>query len=394
MPACLHSLLVLSAMIGSPPPPAASDLVVEVWAIKPGVDPSQLLVHEGKLFASGFHAGRVSATDLLTGKKLGETALDGYEAVIDEVVDSEKVPVKKVHHYCGGSIARAAGKLFVEQVFSDSLLVIDPDSMRVLKRLPLGDGLLAAAPDGKTVVCARKKMDEFHFIDPNTYEYTTVPYPDGGHGVSAVVVSPGGRFVVLGIQRGGQPNGTKTTIDKGNSFLAVYDRVEKKYAAALYMASSTTQSVSEFVNALVYAPDGKTLYAGMFQAETGVRVIDPSKWTILDDIRFEPNARNEFFPYTDPLGLAFHQGKLYVANRENQEVVVVDPGTRKPIARLRFADGKHAFHRIHTEKDRVYLADQGAVYELDGWAFARRLNAHAEKGDKSPPEFILRVRSD
>ena len=251
-----------------------------------------------------------------------------------------------INHYCGGSIARAAGKLFVGQGFSDLILVIDPDTMRVIKRLPLGDGLLAAAPDGRTVVCARSGKDEFHLIDAATYKHTTVPYPEGGTGISAVVVSPDGRFVVLGIQRGGQPPGAKAVIDKGNSFLAAYDLARKTYAATLYMASSDTRSVSEFVHALTYSPDGGTLYAGMFQAATGVRVIDPVRWKTLGDIRFGPNARNNRFPYTDPLGLAFYRGRLFVANRGNQEVVVIDPVAREPVARLRFAGGKHDFHGV------------------------------------------------
>jgi DNA-binding beta-propeller fold protein YncE len=163
--------------------------------------------------------------------------------------------------------------------------------------------------------------------------------------------------------------------------------------AKLYLASSTTESVSEFVDALAYSPDGKTLYAGMFQAETGVRVIDATKWELLADIRFEPNERNQYFKHTNPLGLAFSHGLLYVANRENQEVVVVDPGTRKPLARLQFPDGKHEFHRVLTEGDRVYLADQEAAYELDGWTLSRRLSRPAEK-ERPPVELVLKVRAE
>lgn len=108
-------------------------------------------------------------------------------------------------------------------------------------------------------------------------------------------------------------------------------------------------------------------------------------------VRFEPNARNKHFPHTNPLGLEFYHGWLFVANRENQEVVVVDPATRKPAARLRFADGRHDFHRVLTEGDRVYLADQEAVYELDGWALARRLAARAAKSGHPPLGLVLKV---
>ncbi len=252
---CAVALLAVAATVAGlprsaaePQPPVPADEVA-VRKVRPGVDPHHLVIHDGKLWTSGFHAGRITALDLLTGKKLCHTQLDGYERVVEDDVDGQKVQKKVTHHYCGGSIVRAAGKLFVEQGFSDLILAIDPDTMRVLKRLPLGDGLLAVTPDGKTVVCARTLKDEFHLIDAETYKHTTVPYPEGGTGVSAVAVSPEGRFVLLGIQRGGQPPGAKEIIDKGNCFLAVYDLVQKKYAATLYMASSTTQSVSESVGA-------------------------------------------------------------------------------------------------------------------------------------------------
>lgn len=376
------------------PPVPAGEPEVPVRRIAPGVDPANLVIHDGRLYASGFHAGRVSSVDLLTGKKLGECPLDAYERATTEGSEGEKAPAKAVHPYAGGCVVRAAGKVFAAQLFSDTLLAIDPGSMRVVRRLPLGDGLLAAAPDGKAVVLARTGKDEFRLVDVATYGHVTVPYPEGGHGVSAVAVSPDGRLVVLGVQRGGQPAGGRAPIERGNCFLAVYDLARKKYVATVYLASSDTESVSEFVGALAFAPDGRALYAGMFQAETGVRMIDTTKWELVGDIRFEPNERNKYFRYTNPLGLAFSHGLLYVANRENQEAVVVEPGAREPLARLRFAGGKHEIHRAVADGDRIYLADQEAVYELDGWSLARRLARPAEGGGRPPPDLMLKVKPE
>ena len=47
-----------------------------------------------------------------------------------------------------------------------------------------------------------------------------------------------------------------------------------------------------------------------------------------------------------------------------------------------------------TEEDRVYLADQEAVYELNGWVLARRLASHGEKDGQPPLEFVLKVRHE
>jgi DNA-binding beta-propeller fold protein YncE len=392
---CLVALLAVGAAFAGPRPSAALPPglpEVEVRPVRTGTDPAYLAIRDGKLYISGFHAGRVSALDLMTGEPLGEVLLDGYERVIEEEADGKTLRTRVVEPYNGGQIVHASGRLFVEQVFSDSLLVIDPDSMRVVRRLPLGgEGALAATPDGKTIVHALNLKGEFHLIDAEAYTHTAVAYPEGGRGVGAVVVSPDGRSVVLGLQRGGQPPGGKPVIRGGNTFLAVYDLAGERYTATLYLASSDTHSVSEFAWALAYSPDGRTLYAGMFQATTGVRVIDPAGWEVTGDIRFEPNARNEHFAHTNPLGLAFCRGWLFVANRENQEVVVIDPGTRRPAARLRFADGTHHFRHVLSEGDRAYLADQDAVYELDAVPLARRLAARAGRGDGPPLELVLRA---
>jgi outer membrane protein assembly factor BamB len=368
---------------------------VPVREIVPRADPYGVVIHDGKLYASGFRTGRISASDLLTGKKLGETLLDGYERFSEEEVGGKKVVVRSINKCCGGNIVHARGRLFAKQVFSDTLLVIDPESMRVIKRLPdCGSGALAVTPDGKTVVVAQNDKDEFHLIDAETYKRTTVPYYKGSKGTSAAAVSPDGRFLVLGHSRGGQPPGAKQEIENGNGFLTVYDLTEKKHVATVYLASSDTDSVSESAARLLFSPDGRTLYAGMFQATTGVRVIDTEKWKIVGDIRFAPNAWNEYFEWVNPFGLAFHRGWLYVGNRENEEVVIVDPKTREPVARLRFADPGHAFHKILTEGDRVYLVDQSAVYELDGWALTRRLNAWAETPGRAPLRLTLTIRKE
>jgi DNA-binding beta-propeller fold protein YncE len=172
----------------------------------------------------------------------------------------------------------------------------------------------------------------------------------------------------------------------------VYDLAAKRYAATVYLASSDRESVSEFVFALAFAPDGGALYAGMFQAATGVRVIDPTGWQVVGDVRLAPDARRTALPYTNPLGLAFSGGWLFVANRENEEVLVIDPASRSLAARLRFAGGRHAFHRVLVEGDRVYLADQDAVYELDGAGLTRRLSAWA--AGQAPLEVVLAVRRE
>lgn len=371
------------------PPVLLSTSEVPVREIRPPHDPANILVHDDNLYVSGFKAGRVSALNLLNGKSSGQVTLDGYEQPAIPATAGLKPHPAGVHPFCGGPLVWAAGKVFAEQTGSDTLLAIDPASMRVIRRIPAGgEGALVVAPDGTFLVYASNRKNEFRLIDSRSYRSTTVPYPADGRGCLAATVSPDGRFVLLGLQRGGQPpNGAP--IAGGNSFLAVYDRREKKYVATVYLAESATESVSEFVAALTYSPDGTALYAGMFQSKAGVRVIDPKTWSIVGDIRFARNARNKHFEYTNPLGLRFYRDRLFVANRENQEVVVIDPTTRKAAAILRFPQDGHEFRQVAVAGDRVYLADQSSVYELDGWALARRLAVRPEAEARTALELTL-----
>ena len=357
-----------------------------------------LCVSDGKLYASSFYTGRVSALDLFTGKQVGELVLDAYESVNEAEIDNKKVRTRDVHSYAGGPVAFASGRLFVDQVFSDSLLVVDPPTMRVIKRLPLGgEGNLAATPDGKTVVYTSNRTHEFHLIDPETYRHTSVAFPDASPLAGSLIVSPDGRFVLIGFQAGAKPSVGAAEVAGANPFLAAYDLREKKYAAMVSLPEPEIEGTKDPACpfGLAASPDGRRVYVGMFQSRSGVRVIDATRWKVKDDIRFTPNSRAGDWKWTNPLGMAFYRNWLFIANRENEEVVIVDPKPLWIIARLRFINTKgHAFRHILVEGDRIYLSDTSAVYELDGWSLARRLAAHEEKPSSTPLELALTLQKE
>ncbi|WP_157369762.1 YncE family protein [Zavarzinella formosa] len=413
-----HGTVVAAALAGclfgwnaprpKPVPPTSE---VAVREVRLGNGPSHLAVRDGTLFVSGFHSGRVSAHDLLSGKALRETLLDAYEVPADPKAG---LPARKAHECAGGPLVSAADRLFVAQTFSEFVLVMDPATLRVVKRLPLGgEGAMAVAPDGSFVVFASNKKDEFHLIDPKTYHHTTVAYPPGGRGIGAVAVSPDGRFVTLGIQRGWTPPDGPIDFSKatrkpkehadgrsklvGQSFLAVYDIRVRRYVATVNLAEPVSaerpdeaDSGSPF--ALAFNRDGNKVYAGMFQSKSGVRVIDTTGWRLSGDIRFAPNADNTR-EWTNPIRLAVYRDWLFVANRENDEAIVVDTRSDKPGDRLRYEGGGDGFTGFAVEADRIYLAGgRGqSVRELDGWSLARRL-ASRPGGDSGPPlELTLTV---
>ena len=62
----------------------------------------------------------------------------------------------------------------------------------------------------------------------------------------------------------------------------------------------------------------------MFQSLRGICRVDPLEGRILDDFRFEPNARNRHFRWVDPLSQALYCDKLLSVNRNNRELVTLD----------------------------------------------------------------------
>ena len=97
-----------------------------------------------------------------------------------------------------GDMALADGKLFVGQVFSDFVLVIDIETQSIVKRIPIpggGEGAIAASPDGRHVYFASNKTPSLFLIDSATYEYSVVEYPQGGRGSLCVLPHPSNRVL-------------------------------------------------------------------------------------------------------------------------------------------------------------------------------------------------------
>lgn len=107
--------------------------------------------------------------------------------------------------YPAGDIAIASGRLFVAQVFSDFVLVVDCSTGNVIERLRLGgEGRLATSADGQHVYFASNTRDEFSVVDVATLKVSTFPFPSGSRGIGALAAHPDGRRLLLGLQRGGQ----------------------------------------------------------------------------------------------------------------------------------------------------------------------------------------------
>ena len=180
-----------------------------------------LLKHGGRLFVSNWGApqnGNIAIINPEAREIEGIIELDKFEQ--RRPIDGDLV----VQQHLPGNIACADGKLFVGQIFSDFVLVIDIETQSIIRGITIpggGEGAIAASPDGRHVYFASNKVPSLFVIDSATYEYSSVDYPQGGRGSLCVLPHPSKPLLYIGIQRGGNLHGV--TYPGGNSFLAVYD---------------------------------------------------------------------------------------------------------------------------------------------------------------------------
>ncbi len=389
----IWSLVVCSSAfpVARAEPASEPGVLFPVRTIKIEGSPHDLAFDRGTLYVSCFHGANLTVVDTRSRSVAKQVHLDAYESVTDGM----ETPKKRDVQLCPpGDLVAANGKLFVGQLFSDFLVVFDIATLWVVKRIPIeGEGFFAAAADGKTVYFASNRKNEFSIIDTETYRFKTIAYPTGGRGIGSIALSPDGKRLYLGIQRGGKaPDGKEH--GGGNSFLAVYDLTKEAYTRSLYLAQILPSGDSDdsIPRKLLFSRDGRRLYAGMSQSLAGIQVIDPDKLKIERQIAFAPTTRNKFFDWVDPIGLATYRTWLIAANRNNREVVILDGSSYQTLARLTFADEKRGVANVLVDGDRIYLGDEDshAVYELNGRNLARVLRSAAPNGkDKKLLEITL-----
>ena len=294
-----------------------------VYIFPDGYYPNHLLKHEGRLFVSNWGApqkGNIAIINPEARSIEGIIELDKYEQL--RPTDGGRIVVQ----HPPGNIACAGGKLFVGQVFSDFVLVIDIESQSIINRILIpggGEGAIAASPDGRHVYFASNKVPSFFVIDSATYSYSAVDYPRGNRGSLCVLPHPSEPLLYIGISSGNNPRGV--TPPRGGSFLAVYDLNRHRYVGSLYLAEvERGRSDTSSPICLTYDEAHSCLFVGMFQSMRGICRVDELGGEILDNLRFVPNSRNKHFRWADPLSQTLYRDKLLSVNRNNRELVTLN----------------------------------------------------------------------
>lgn len=314
--------------------------------------PQHLLKYGELIVSANWGSGTISIVDPKKRTIVRTIELDRYES--KSPITGERV----IRKHPPGDIAIAEGRLFVGQVFSDFLLVIDIETHSIVKRIYLpggGEGKIAASPDEKTIYFASNKENQFYIIDSATYRFESISYPSGGRGCMSLSADPSGRIIYIGIQRGGKLNGV--SYFGGNCFLAVYDLSRKEYLKTLYLAEINNGCSDDATPACIEIDSqDQKIYIGMFQSMRGICVVDSNYYEICTDIRFKKGACNKHFNWVDPLSVKVYENYLLSLNRNNCELAILDKKSLEIIETFYLGEAPNGPRDIEIIGDEVIIS--------------------------------------
>ncbi|EFN4121936.1 restriction endonuclease, partial [Escherichia coli] len=283
-------------------------------------EPHDILLHNNFLVTANWAGCSISIVNPTSKSIIRTIDLDKYEAI------SPQNGEREILSHPPGSLVIADGRLFVGQVFSDFVLVIDLATHAIVKRIVLpggGDGQLAVSQNEKEIYFASNRVNQFYIIDSATYAVKTVAYPEGGRGCMSLLRHPTLPLIYIGIQRGGRIHGL--SYPHANCYLAIYNLSHQTYTADVQLAEISNGRADDATPAcLTYDDLYNRIYVGMFQSKRGICVIEPESGELIQEIRFASNDENSVFAWADPLSQAVSGDLLLSVNRNNHELVALD----------------------------------------------------------------------
>ncbi|WP_423200852.1 restriction endonuclease [Cupriavidus sp. H19C3] len=290
----------------------------DVYAFPPGTQPSDLLRHGDFIITANWAGCSISIINPSTKSIVRTIDLDKYD-----LVSNGK---REIHGHPPGSLVVADGRLFVGQVFSDVIIVIDMATHAIIRRIPIpggGEGQLSVSKDETEVYFASNLLSQFHIIDTATYALETVAYPGGGRGCLSILRHPSNRLLYLGVTRGGHIDGKG--YPHANSYLAIYDLARREYVAEVQLAELVNGQADDAMPVCITYDDlHERVYVGMMQSNRGICVIDARSGKALQDIQFKPHEWSKPYQWVDPLSQCITDNLLLTVNRNNRELVAID----------------------------------------------------------------------
>jgi YVTN family beta-propeller protein len=201
-------------------------------------------------------------------------------------------------------------RLWVLNDLGDSTTEIDPATGKMGKTIPVKDPYnMYYTPDGRFAIVVAEREMKLNFLDPETMKLVeSVKVPC--RGVDHMDFSANGRFLIASCEFAG-------------SLLKFDVATRRPIGTLLLEKGGMPQDVRS-------APDGKLFYVADMMAN-GVYVIDPESFTKVGFIATGKGAHG--------ISISRDAKVMYVSNRGEGSVSVVEFATRKPIAKWEIPGG-------------------------------------------------------
>jgi DNA-binding beta-propeller fold protein YncE len=201
--------------------------------------------------------------------------------------------------------------LWATNDLGNSLTPIDPRTSRPGRRVPVTDPYnLYFTPDGTRAIVVAEARRELDFRDAQTMRLRhALAVPDCG-GVDHMDYTADGRYALVSCEFAGR-------------MIVVDLRRETEVRTIELRPGAMPQDVK-------LSPDGKTFYVADM-ASNGVWLIDARRWQLL---RLQPTGAGAHGLYPARDGR-----RLFVSNRGEGSISVIDLRTRRPIAKWRLPGG-------------------------------------------------------
>lgn len=241
-------------------------------------------------------------------------------------------------------------RLWVLNDLGDSLTAIDPVTGKKGETVPVQDPYnMYYTPDGKYAIVVAEALERLDFRDAQTMKLVD-GLKTGCKGIDHMDFTSDGRFLIASCEFAA----TLLKVDVANRKIVGTLALEK---------GGMPQDVKT-------SPDGKVFYIADMMAN-GVYLVDPESFKRID---FIPTGKG-----THGLYVSRDSKVLYISNRGEGSVTVLDLATRKPVAKWKIPHGG--------SPDMGGVSADGKVLWLSG-----RYNAEVYAFDTSDGHLLARIK--
>ncbi len=356
--------------------------------------PSQSIVANDQLIISNFGASCLLFYKLKE-KEFISMNLDSYEAG-NFALPSEKKKFGKspvIRKYPSGDMVVVDNKLFLGQIFSESVVVIDLSSREIIKRIPVGgEGEITYCSKNKLIYFSSNNLGRFFIIDPVSYQHRSVSYPEPSLHIGVTFCHPESGLLYIALHRTnatdiGRLNGEEP--NKANCFIVIYDPLRREYISHIDLEiDKEDRSERCWASSMVYDCHKRLLYIGMLGSPRNIYIFDTATNQFLYSIRTSPNSKNKN-DHVDSLSLAFYQDYLLSVNRSNYELAVTDRHTLKHILSIPLGGMGNGPRHIYVFDDQAYIShwEYAGIIHIDLRKLIKLISQQSSKTDRSEPHI-------